>query len=328
MHLQWKVWTTYFVLQSLHKALLSTILYYKACTKYLPILLCTTKLAQSISQYNFALQSLHKARPSTTLYYKACTKHFPVLLCTCTIKLAQSTFQIVPVLLCTTKLAPSTSQYYFVLQSLHKVPPSTSLYYTACTKHFPVLLCNLYCKACAKYFPVLLCTTKFTQNTFHLVTYHYRSLDAATPLRFTKSRCERQNNYAGSHRAKQLGRSRYNKICRDWIAKHNRNTRKGVKNSSFKTGSRRQSRKTIILILKHFSREFQKRKSPAPKLTKSADKSLSQPWCSHSTTIYDIQLRKTLCCALFILKSYALYRVAGDPRIGYDLGVGTGTYGG
>ena len=64
-------------------------------------ILCTTKLAQSTSQYHFVLQSLHKALPSTTLYYKACTKH-------------------VPVLLCNTKLAQSTSQYYYVLQSLHK----------------------------------------------------------------------------------------------------------------------------------------------------------------------------------------------------------------
>ena len=31
-----------------------------------------------------------------------------------------------------------------------------------------------------------------------------------------------------------------------------------------------------------------------PKLTKSADKSLSQPWCSHSNTIYNAQLQKTI----------------------------------
>ena len=91
----------YFVLQSLHKLLPSTTVYYKACRNYFPVLLCDTKLAQSPSQYYFVLQSLHKALPSTTLYYKACTKHFPVLLCT-------------------TKLAQSTFQYYFVIQSLHK----------------------------------------------------------------------------------------------------------------------------------------------------------------------------------------------------------------
>ena len=32
----------------------------------------------------------------------------------------------------------------------------------------------------------------------------------------------------------------------------------------------------------------------APKLIKSAEKSLSQPWCSHSNTIYDAQLQKRI----------------------------------
>ena len=134
MHLHRKAFQN-FVPQSLHKALPTTTLYYKDCTQYfsvllcttklaqstsqyyfvplslhkvLPILHCTTKLAQSTSQYHFVLQSLHKACPSTTLYYQACTKHFPVLLCA-------------------TKLAQSTSQYYFVLQSLHKALPSATL---------------------------------------------------------------------------------------------------------------------------------------------------------------------------------------------------------
>ena len=74
--------------------------YYKACTKYFPVLLRTTKLAQNTSQHYFVLQSLHKIRTSTTSYYKTCTQYFPVLLHT-------------------TKLAQNTSQYYFVLQSLH-----------------------------------------------------------------------------------------------------------------------------------------------------------------------------------------------------------------
>ena len=89
----------YIVLQSLHKTLPSTGLYYgactkhvpvllgtdKACTKHVPVLLGTTKLAQSTSQY----------LPSTTVYYKACTKYFPVLLCA-------------------TRHGQSTSQDYFV----------------------------------------------------------------------------------------------------------------------------------------------------------------------------------------------------------------------
>ena len=58
----------HFVLQSLHKARPSTTLYYKACTKHIPVLLCTTKLARSTCHYYFVLQSLHEVLPSTTLY--------------------------------------------------------------------------------------------------------------------------------------------------------------------------------------------------------------------------------------------------------------------
>ena len=57
-------------------------------------------------------------------------------------------------------------------------------------------------------------------------------------------------------------------------------------------GSRRQSEKKTIL--KHFFKGVLKGKLLAPKLKKSADKSLSQPWCSHSNTIYDLQLQKTI----------------------------------
>ena len=83
----------------------------------------------------------------------------------------------------------------------------------------------------------------------------------------------------------------YNAICGDWVAKHNRTTRNGVGNCSSKTGSRRQSEKKTIL--KHFLKGFLEGKSQAPKWRKSADKSLSQPSCSHSNTIYEIQLQKT-----------------------------------
>ena len=38
----------------------NTTLHYKACKNYFPVLLCTTKLAQSTPQYYFVLQSLHK----------------------------------------------------------------------------------------------------------------------------------------------------------------------------------------------------------------------------------------------------------------------------
>ena len=139
MHLHRKACTKYFELQSLHKALPSTTMYYKTCTQYSPVLLCK--------------QSLHRVLPSTTLCYKACTKHLPVLLCT-------------------TKLAQSTSQYYFVLQSLHKVLPSTTLYYKAYTKLFAVLLCTTklaqYYKACTQYYFVLQSLHKST-SMYHFV---------------------------------------------------------------------------------------------------------------------------------------------------------------
>ena len=158
----------YFVLQSLHKALPITTLYYKAwhkvilgsalcklcstpsykaCTKHFPALLCTTKLAQSTPQHYFVLQSLHKALPSTTLYQLArSTSHHYVVLHSWHKALPSTTLYYkactkhFPALLCTTKLAQSTLQYYFALQSLHKALPSTPLYSKACTKHFPVLL--------------------------------------------------------------------------------------------------------------------------------------------------------------------------------------------
>ena len=124
-----------------HKTLPTTTLYYKACTKYFPVLLFTTKLAQTTSQYYFVLQSLHKAPPSTTVHYKACTNYFPVLFVLQSLHKALPSTTVYyractkhfPVRLCTTKLAQTTSQYYFVLQSLHKALPSTTVYYKACT---------------------------------------------------------------------------------------------------------------------------------------------------------------------------------------------------
>ena len=133
----------YFVLQSLHKALPSITLYYKACTNYLPLLLCTTKLAQSTSQYYFVLQlaqsisqyyfvlpSLHKVFPSTTLYYQACTKYFPVLLCTT--KLAQSIFQYY----CVLPVVPARGGAEVALGIYYK----TFLIYRTCMRRAPARL--------------------------------------------------------------------------------------------------------------------------------------------------------------------------------------------
>ena len=118
------------------------------------------------------------------------------------------------------------------------------------------------------------------------------SAHAATPIRFTKSSCKRQWYYACSHSTKQPWRSHYYVICKDWVAKHNRTTRNWVGNCRSKTGSRRQSEKKTIL--KHFLKGFLEGKSLAPKWRKSAHKSLSQPSCSHSNTIYEVQLQKTM----------------------------------
>ena len=43
-----------------------------------------------------------------------------------------------------------------------------------------------------------------------------------------------------------------------------------------------------------FLKGFWERKITSAKMRKSADKSLSQPSCSHSNTIYEIQLQKTI----------------------------------
>ena len=90
------------------------------------------------------------------------------------------------------------------------------------------------------------------------------NLDAAIPMRSAETEsCKTQENYAQWRR-----------------------------NCSSKTGARRQSEKKTIL--KHFLKGFLEGKSLAPKWRKSADKSLSQPSCSHSNTIYEVQLQKTI----------------------------------
>jgi len=87
-------------------------------------------------------------------------------------------------------------------------------------------------------------------------------------------------------RPQATSRSHYNAICGDGVT-----TLNGIRNCSSKT-SRRQSKKKTIL--KHFLKGIIKGKSPAPKLRKSGDKSLSHPSCSHTNTIYDVQLQKTI----------------------------------
>ena len=73
------------------------------------------------------------------------------------------------------------------------------------------------------------------------------------------------------------------------LAKHIRTTRHGVRNCSSKTDLSTPEPKEEDDL--NFFQPI--KKSPTPKLRKYADKSLSQRWCSHSNTIYDVQLQKT-----------------------------------
>ena len=200
-------------------------MYYKACAKHFPVLLCTTKLAQSTFQNYFVLHTLHKVRPSTTLYYKACKKHFPVLLCTTKLALCKHKARsrttlyytpctkYVPVLLCTTKLAQSTSQYYFVIQSLHKALPSTSSTRTrrggSCLKEIYIYKTFLIYRTCmrrAPAKPVRACTLRnwcFVSHvtfeaplhTSHLTVFTLRT----THFTLHSSHCTLRSQHFTSH---------------------------------------------------------------------------------------------------------------------------------
>ena len=180
----------YYVLQSLHKVLPCASVYYNACTKYFPVLLCTTKFAQTRSnttvhyktctntfQYRM-LQNLHKNVPvppfttnlhkhvpvlpyttklaetrcSTTVYHKTCTNTFPYS------RILENLHEHVPILAYTTKLARQRS--------------STTVYYKTCANTFPVLAYT--CRNTLLYYrilqnlhqhvPVLPLTTKLAET--------------------------------------------------------------------------------------------------------------------------------------------------------------------
>ena len=339
----------YFVLQSLHKEFHpSTTLYCKACTNYFTALLCTTKLAQTTSQYYFVLQSLHKLLPSTTFYYKACTNYFPVLLCST--KLAKSVSQYFvlqslhkyfPLLLCTTKLAQTTSQYYFVLQSLHKeFHPSTTLYCKPCRKYFPGLHCDTklaqrkLLHTASSFAEKLLHTASFLNKLAqrkHLHTAYsfaekllhtasFSSRETLTHRSFYTQQAFSQRSFYTQQvftHSKRLHTEHLHTVflhmasiythrnfCTEALLHTEAFTHSKFLNTKSFTHSGKLLQKNVFTqrssleakttILKHFLKGFLKGKLLAPKLRKSADKSLSQPWCSHSNTIYEIQLQKTI----------------------------------
>ena len=64
-HNMLEIWnTSQYLLLGTTKLAPNSTLHYKPYKNYFPVLLCTTKLAQSTSQYYFVLQSLHKVVPS------------------------------------------------------------------------------------------------------------------------------------------------------------------------------------------------------------------------------------------------------------------------
>ena len=130
------------------------------------------------------------------------------------------------------------------------------------------------------------------QNCENLLTNHYRSLDAAAPIRFTMFSCKRNSITHAAAAPSNLDAATSMRSADTELQKHNRTTHNSIRNCTSKTGSRRQSRKKTIL--KHFLKGFLKGKLLPWKLRKSTRKSLSQPGCSHSNTIYDVQLQKTI----------------------------------
>ena len=182
-----------------------------------------------------------------TYIHELADNYFPVLLPSIYYLVLHS---LHPIVLCTRELAKITSQYDFALQNLHKVLPSTTLYYKACTKSFPVYY-NLQLQnristpkrqkddfeaLFKKNFKRKITSTKIAKICWQIMTNHYGSLDAATPIRFTRSSCKIQYYYACSRGTEQPWRSHYNAICGEWVANQNRTTRNDVGNCSSKTG--------------------------------------------------------------------------------------------
>ena len=300
-------------------------MYYKACTKYFTVSLCTTKLAQNISQYYFVLRSLRKALPSTTLYYKPCTKYVPVLLSDTKLaqrKLLHTASSFAEKLLHTASFL--NREAFYTQKLLHTASFYTEkLLHTASFRaqqaltHTVVLhMASVYTHS--KLFKQrsfthreafthsrLLHTKSFTHSKrLHTEHLHTVLLHTETALlhreAFTHSKLLRTKSFTHSklwHTASVYTQNTYTQCFYTWQTFTQRRSfthREAFthRNCSSKTGSWRQSEKKTVL--KPFWKGLLKWKLLAPKLRKSADKSLSQPWCSHSNTIYEIQLQKTI----------------------------------
>ena len=96
------------------------------------------------------------------------------------------------------------------------------------------------------------------QNCENLLTNHYRSLDAAAPIRFTMFSCKRNSITHAAAAPSNLDAATSMRSADTELQKHNRTTHNSIRNCTSKTGSRRQSRKKTIL--KHFLKGFLKGK--------------------------------------------------------------------
>ena len=63
----------------------------------------------------------------------------------------------------------------------------------------------------------------------NLLANHYRNLDAATPIRFTRSSCKDNSISHAAAAPSNLDAANYSPICRDRVAKHNRIARTSAK---------------------------------------------------------------------------------------------------
>ena len=263
----------YFVLQSLHKVVPSTTSYHKACTRYFPVLLRTTKQHKT----KHTRTHTHTTYPHTT--YPHTTYPHTTYPHTTYSHTTYSHTHNLPThnLLTHTHHLPTHHllTHHLPTHNLHTQLPHTQLTHTH----------NLHTHTHTTYphttyphttyshttFPhthnlfTHRCTTKLAHSTSQYseieapqpdfdatkkVLKHYRSRNAATPLRFTMSGCKRQNYYARSRSAKQPWRSHYNAICRHWVAKQTTTTRK--MRYKLQLQNRISTPKGKNTILKHF----------------------------------------------------------------------------
>ena len=300
-------------------------MYYKACTKYFTVSLCTTKLAQNISQYYFVLRSLRKALPSTTLYYKPCTKYVPVLLSDTKLaqrKLLHTASSFAEKLLHTASFL--NREAFYTQKLLHTASFYTEkLLHTASFRAQQALTHTVVLHMASVYTHSKLFKQRsfyaqrsfYTQQAFtHKIFYTQQAFThrTLTHSAFTHRNCAfTQRSFytqqAFTHKifytqqalthSKRLHAEHLHTVLLHMANFYTETllyTQRSFYTQELQLQNRIVAPKRKKTVLKPFWKGLLKWKLLAPKLRKSADKSLSQPWCSHSNTIYEIQLQKTI----------------------------------